>query len=387
MIPPTLPEGHMVGKRGMSLARCEELDELVALGPLEKPDPEPGPYDTADSIRAPIDRDRARIESLRALRPVPLSELGEGAEVLWTWLGYLCREHITLLTGLWKGGKTTLLAYLLRDFASGGELAGTIEPARVLVISEESKGLWARRRDDLGIGDQVHLVNRPFLGRPRLSDWIGLVDRIVEWIGLNGYGVVVFDTLASLWPVPDENDASLMMAALSPLHAITAAGAAVLLVHHPRKGDAGEGQASRGSGALTGFVDIIVELRRYDAANHDDRRRVLTAYSRFDETPTGVVIELAEGGYRTVGGKSEAKRDDRLSVIAGVLLPDPPGMTVDDIRDGWPLGEAPKPGRRTVQTDLKEGAGKGLWIASGHGSRGDPLRYRRADSIRASPPP
>ncbi len=60
-----------------------------------------------------------------------------------------------------------------------------------------------------------------------------------------------------------------MMDALTPLSQIMEAGAGVLLVHYPRKGDVGEGQASRGSSALPGFVDTIFELRRFSAQDAD----------------------------------------------------------------------------------------------------------------------
>jgi hypothetical protein len=167
----------------------------------------------------------------------------------------------------------------------------------------------------------------------------------------------------------------MMIRALTPLNAITDAGAGLLLTHHPRMGDAAEGQAARGSGALPGFVDCIIELRRFAPGNRDDRRRVLTAYSRFDETAPEVVIELAaDGRYRTCGSSSEAKREDRLAVILGLLTADAPGLTVGEILERWPEGDyiAPKPGTRTLETDLKSAHGV---VRSGAGTRGDPYRF------------
>jgi hypothetical protein len=46
----------------------------------------------------------------------------------------------------------------------------------------------------------------------------------------------VFDTLSSLWPVRDENDAAQVQAAAQTLHQLTG-WAALLLVHHPCKSD------------------------------------------------------------------------------------------------------------------------------------------------------
>jgi len=96
--------------------------------------------------------------------------------------------------------------------------------------------------------------------------------------------------------------------AVTPLNSI-AEIAALLLVHHIRKSDGGEGTASRGSGALPAFVDTIVELRRHDANNKTSTKRVLTAYGRWDETPAELVIELDQGAkeYRDCGDRATWK--------------------------------------------------------------------------------
>jgi hypothetical protein len=46
------------------------------------------------------------------------------AELNWLWHGYLVPGRITLLTSLWKSGKTPLLAVLLAHMKAGGTLAG-----------------------------------------------------------------------------------------------------------------------------------------------------------------------------------------------------------------------------------------------------------------------
>src|SRR5947199_360650 len=78
----------------------------------------------------------------------------------------------------------------------------------------------------------------------------------------------------------------------SPWHA----GTAVLILHHPRKQASAAGQWARGSGALSGYVDILLEMHYYATADADDRRRKVLAYSRHDETPRRQVIELDSGG-------------------------------------------------------------------------------------------
>lgn len=105
----------------------------------------------------------------------------------------------------------------------------------------------------------------------------------------------MFDTLANLWPVKDENSATEVVSAVLPVQAL-ARDRAVLLVHHLRKSDGAEGTAARGSGALAGLVDIMAELRRLKGAPGGDRRRVLTAYGRPAGVPAEWVVERREDG-------------------------------------------------------------------------------------------
>jgi hypothetical protein len=310
--------------------------------------------------------------------PIPASQLAAGgAAAEWLWRGYLARRSVTLLTSLWKAGKSTLLAHLVRSMGAGGDLAGLpVAAGNVLVVSEESAALWAGRRDKLGIGDHALFHIRPFLGRPDSLTWLGFIRHLAAQVRARDLSLVCIDTLAALSPCDDENDAAKMLAALSPLQQLTEAGAAVLLSHHPRKGDGGEGQASRGSGALPGFVDIILEMRRVRPSEKGNRQRELTAYSRFDETPAELVIELAGdgSGYRSLGSPADADRQSRLQTIREQLPAEPPGLTADELLARWPE-HAAKPGLRTMREDLAEGSKAGRWSVDGAGKRGDPFRF------------
>jgi len=55
----------------------------------------------------------------------------------WLWKGFLLRGEVTLFSALWKAGKTTLLAYLLKAFETGGSFCGyDVQPASILYVTD-----------------------------------------------------------------------------------------------------------------------------------------------------------------------------------------------------------------------------------------------------------
>jgi putative DNA primase/helicase len=303
----------------------------------------------------------------------------EGQDIPWLWTGYLARGSFSSITGLWKGGKTTLLSHLLKALETGQTFCGQeTAPTRVLVITEEGEAAWARRRDDVGLKDHVAIISRPFLGRPTTKEWDLFIRSVAEEVSSQKYDLVVFDALPNLWPVRDENNASEVLNALVPLNALVEAWAAVLIILHPAKAEAAEGKATRGTGAIGGFVDAIIEMRRFDPGHPEDTKRTLRAYSRYDETPAELVIEYTGGGYRVVGNRAQAEAQDRLRIVLEVLPETPPGMTVEEIRENWPTTGIVKPGKRTLERDLAPDRLSGTGIAfTGEGVKGDPRRYYR----------
>jgi hypothetical protein len=323
----------------------------------------------ANSIRAPKERGSARME----FKPVPIEELGPSLPPDWVWTGFAAKGFTTLLTGMWKGGKSTLVGWLLHDLIHGGGLIPNPSNIKTLIISEESSAMWARRRDDMKLNNSVHLSCRPFKGKPTKAEWFETLKRIAEHVRTDKYDLVIFDTLGSLWPLENENDAAEVMSVILPTHEITAAGAALILIHHPRKGDGPEGQGSRGSGALPSDADILVELHCHAPGNAKDRRRVLKCRSRFDETPPETVLELQDDGYIVLGDKAETNHADRKKIIEGLLPADPPGKTVEELVTAWPT--KPAPGKRTIAGDLEHGVNDGKWDKKGDGVKNDPVRY------------
>jgi len=318
--------------------------------------------------------------------PIPASLLRQNnPDGDWLWRGILARGSITLFSALWKAGKTTLLLYLLRALSRGGEFCGmTVRTSQVLYITEESESHWAERRDKVGIADNVHFAIRPFKTKPRMENWLDFLRFVRELTDRSKYDLVIFDTLSALWPVRDENDAAVVQEACMPLHLVSER-AALQLVHHVRKGDGQEATAARGSGALPAFVDTIIELRRYDAVNRKDRRRVLTGYGRYSETPDEIVLELQDEEYVTHGDRQTMVKQDLSVILSGILPTLTPGISIDEIQDSWP-GESCPTKKRLIDV-LATGVDTGRWFRGGAGKRGSPYTYWRpsGDSVSVFP--
>jgi hypothetical protein len=338
-------------------------------------------YDAGENFAAALQLQKVATNDTSPLpgtfpEPIPLSQLTSvDLEYAWRLKGLLGVGSISLLSALWKAGKTTFLAHILKALAGEMSFIGqAVTPCNVLMISEEPWHLWTARRDQLGIGDHVHITCRPLQGKPDAATWDAFTSFVAEQVNAKHLELVVFDTLSAFWPVENENDASQVIAALLPLRKICDAGAGVLLVHHPRKGDGTEATAARGSGALSGFVDIILELRRFDASQRDDHRRVLTGYSRYQSTPDELVIELTRDNmaYTLLGSKGKAEAEALTAAIMRVLPKVPPGMTKDEILQNWPE-------ERTIQKQkllkVLNSNTEHPWERTGRGKRNDPFRY------------
>ena len=312
------------------------------------------------------------------LRVVYLDEPGPTApQVPWLWHGYLAPGNLTLLTSQWKAGKTTLVATLLARLVTGGTLAGLpVRAGRAVVVSEESLEHWQARAAGLHFGQAVGFLCRPFRGKPTPDDWERLIDHLAARHAERPLDLVVIDPLASFLPGRSENDAAGMMAGLLPLQRLTDAGVAVLILHHPRKGESAPGRAARGSGALTGFADVLIEMGWVREPQADDRRRKLMAFSRHPQTTRRLAVERTADGtdYVALGDFTEFEQADGWTVLHMVLEDADRKLTAESIRTGWPK-DYPCPSQPTLWRWLDRAVADGRVKKGGTGRRSDPFEY------------
>jgi hypothetical protein len=139
----------------------------------------------------------------------------------WLWHGLLGPGKLTLLTSLWKSGKTTLVAHLLARRRHGGDFLGLpVAPGGTLIVSEEGKDLWADRARFHALGAGVALLSRPFDGRPTVAPMQQLADQAVALNKERGVDLVVIDSLAVFLAAKTENEASVVVDAFAPFVAM-----------------------------------------------------------------------------------------------------------------------------------------------------------------------
>lgn len=280
----------------------------------------------------------------------------------WVWENYLAKGHITLLSSLWKAGKSTLIRSLLRAMNEGEEFAG--QPTtnnNVLILSEETRNEWYDNREffNLDKASNVFLLIRAIKKKPTLKEWIQLVDEMQEICVKEKVGLVIIDTIATFMPIQNENDAGEWTPALVPLYSFTDSEvnkSAVLLVHHFRKAGGNEATASRGSGALPGFVSNIIEFTRKEGSSRNTER-ILKTYGRFPDVIPEVVINysLDDGKYTYEGVKWEVSKKAKFDRIRDILKENTYGLSIKDISRLWETNQFGNPPNiRSLQRYVNE---------------------------------
>ena len=221
-------------------------------------------------------------------------DLADAAErVDWVVRGFLARGAITELTGQAKrAGKTTLLCFIVACILDGLPCLGDIaQRGPVVYLTEQPDASFcdvARRLGLLGREDFRFLSYWDVKGQR----WPSIADLALREAERIGSGVVIVDTLAQFAGIKGdgENNSGDALTALEPLQVMAHRGLAVLVSRHARKSGGEVGEDGRGSSAFTGGADVVLSLKRPEG-NHRQTMRVLEGLSRFQETPSRVVIE------------------------------------------------------------------------------------------------
>jgi hypothetical protein len=258
------------------------------------------------------------LEGSLALPFAPISTVldGEAGETPWKVKGYVALGALTLWAGWPKTGKTTVLFHLMAALQNGAPFLG-IEVAQsgALLLTEERCGTLASKVDRWNLNGSIHHLRRQqALGQ----SWSEVVHGATGYCQENDLEVLIVDTFSEWARIGNENEAGEVLAAIGALQEAAATGLAVQVAAHQRKSPGRFGQAVRGSNALTGAVDIIVEIERA-VTFRDANMRVLRAISRYDETPEDIVIALTDEGFEVRGDSEHAQAEaDRSRILEAI---------------------------------------------------------------------
>jgi hypothetical protein len=216
------------------------------------------------------------------LRLVSVAELLQLPDPNWLVAGLLEERRFGVLFGPPGSGKTFVAADLAFAISTGlGWHGRRVEQGPILYVAAEGQ-TGISKRTEAWLREH-HMDASAFRGVHFVLEAIDLrnashIDWVVRAVSEHGIKLVVFDTLAHCAPGVDENAVRDMQEVVGGVHRITAAGAAVLALHHSTKANA---ERERGSGALRAAADVML------AVKGEHGRVVLRNDKQKDEEQTG----------------------------------------------------------------------------------------------------
>ncbi len=304
----------------------------------------------------------------------------------WIALPWLVRGGISELDGKIKGGKSTWALALCRAVLDGRDFMGwpTTRGAVVYLTEQPASSLReALRRADLLERDDFHVLLWSDVTQLSWPQKMGIATQKAHEVGAVA---IIVDTLG-WWAGlkgDEENSAGSAQTAMEPIAEAIKGDPkfGVFILRHERKGGGEVGESGRGSSAFGGSVDIVLSIRRPEGnPGASPNMRVIHSLSRFDETPSELMIELAHDGQYIAHGDvyavalTTAKNAAIEALKAGKLNQDGQfthTLTLDEIM-AYCADRGVK--RSTLQPALEKMATEFLVRKTGAGKKGSPFAY------------
>jgi len=353
------------------------------VAPIEKLGSIPGGDDIVRQLLAgleihsagPIERE-VPAETIFTFRTAREIGLATPERPEWIVHGLTAKGAITELDAKIKAGKTEFVARLVKAILTGDDFLDRLtRKTPVVYLTEQTATTFReplRRAGLLETDDLVVLSWADTVGHR----WEVVAAAAVAKCEQIGAQLLVVDTLSAFARLADDNENSSGKAseAMAPLQLAAARGLAVLVLRHDRKSGGDVGESARGSSAFGGAADIILALRRGEGAQRPTIR-ALHGLSRFDETPTTLMIELTSTGYVALGTESAvAAKEARIAILDSAPQSEEHAVTEQDLYE-----RAGAVKRSTARPALLELVTSGALRQVGEGKKGDPKRYWRAN--------
>ena len=267
---------------------------------------------------------------------------------------------VSLVAGPPKGGKSTLIANLLHARENNEVFlwGDPVPEGPALYVTEEAGLAVARKTKGLM---KLHVLDRRAFVSAGLSKFDHLIEVLQLWCKSQASApLIVIDTLAIWGDIKDENDAMAATQAVGKVALLAqVTGAAIILIHHARKGGGDHGEGIRGSGAIFATVDQAIELGFTNDKLSDNRELSLSGRLIYPEER-----ELGfDRGTNTYSVTTSTHVDpfpiDQFPVSTGT----DPGFTSDDAAKVWGVSttraneklKAMTGAKRLVSTPTRDG--------------------------------
>ncbi len=203
---------------------------------------------------------------------------------------------MTVIAGLPKSGKSTFVVGLSADLGRGlmplpptpsdPRIDAHVAPVKLIWLSEEPGPPIMDKHRGFGLReDTVYYTATLMAERGQTPTDVLLMARAQakRWVSEGSRVLIAVDSFEVWAGLKDENDAPEVTRAVQHLRGVLATtGAAVIVIHHLRKGGGERGEALRGSGALAGAFDLVIE---YGETTGDDKReRAVNIRGRLDRS-------------------------------------------------------------------------------------------------------
>lgn len=240
---------------------------------------------------------------------------GVPTEIPWLAPPFVYFGGISLLAGIWKGGKSTLLAQLMLARESETQFLGQDIPNGPTLYITEEGGIPVRYK----VGDlkKLYIIDRRSAVTSETS-FDGLQGEIRAWCAtVKDPALILIDTLAVWAEIEDENTPGQLTKVLNGLAVLAQeTGAAIILVDHIRKEGGTHGRGIRGSGAKAATVDIFATLDRPDRGEKTDR--VLSLEGRvIQPQDLRLSFEPYSKTYSVID-KKELEQDEMDQLLVGI---------------------------------------------------------------------
>lgn len=288
--------------------------------------------------------------------------------VEWIVEGMAAVGEVSLLASAPKVGKTTFFYALLKALETGAEFCGLPTAATsAVILSEEAGGLVLERCRDFNLSEHAFLVREDY---DPSTPWPDLMQAAADEAIRRGAKLICVDTLARFTRLgrDAEKDSGAMEEVIQAALVAAGRGLAVLLIHHHRKAEGSFGEQIRGSSAILGAVDTVIEMRRLD--NQADSTRTIELQGRHKETPTDpITVQLTGGRYVRLGSPAEVRGNRAKEKVVEVLTDAEAPLTRDQICDA-------AGGRRAdIGAAVYKLATEGHIEKAGAGKKGCPFTY------------